>query len=532
MPRSFRKTDDVAESRVAHEKTGLPAREKMRQLVPPQLFVEIVQQSPLAISITDNRACILYVNPAFEKLTGYEANEVLGKNESLLSHKQTPKRVYEGLWSTIHDKRNWHGNLVNRRADGDAYLAELNISPVLDVDGNISNFLGIHRDVTEMHALEKQVHHQKALIESVFDAAPVVVSLLDTQRHVLLENQAYKRLCRDLGGISAAQMFLQALQQEGVAVCEGENFSGREVRLDIQGRAEPRWFSVSASWVDELDNTAGSYFVEQSVPRLCLLLVASEITALKHQHEQARMQHLRAGLAEHQRVQDMREALSCALFQLQTPLNVIQAVSGMLDRGADLNKARDVLDQVLESGAQAMETLRSALPAELQESETGVNLNALLQDVLILMTDDFLAHGVVIDWQPQAVLPTVQGRPNQLRSVFMRLMENALLALAEAAEDQPCIGVRTQVHGDYVEVLVQDNGLGIPEALRLKVFEPFFSVWQHTKKRAGMGLTMVQETINQHGGTVDINPSFGKGCQLRVNLPTIQKKHGLEGGER
>lgn len=492
-----------------------------------RIFFEIVEQSPLAISITDDKANMLYVNPAFETLTGYDRASILGRNESILSHKQTPPEVYRELWTTIRNKHAWQGTLVNRRMNGEAYLAELHIAPVLGNTGEIGYYLGIHRDITALHTLERQVRNQKALIESVLDSAPVVVALLDTDRKVLLDNQAYKKLLGDLRGREPAHLFLAALQPEDggktTPWSEGRGFDDMEVRLDIAGHVEPRWFTVSGTWVDELDCTAGGYFSDTKTSRCCLLLVANEITQLKRQLEQVRMQHLRASLAEQQRVQGMREALSGAIFQLQTPINVMQAAAGMLSRGTDPDRTREVLEQVLASGMQAMDTLRAALPAELQENETSVNLNALLQDVLTLMTDGLLAQGVIIDWHPQTVVPAVIGCPNQLRSMFMRLVENALLALAESGKDHRVIRITTRGLGDCVEVQIQDNGPGIPEALRLKVFEPFFSGWRQAKGRTGMGLPLVQETVNQHGGVIDISPTFLDGCLVRITLPVTER---------
>lgn len=514
--------------------TVLPANASVDQggLSPP-LFFEIVQQSPLAISITDNKADILYVNPAFEALTGYEKDQILGKNESLLSHKQTPPEVYQALWSSIQNKRTWHGTLVNKRCNGDAYLAELNISPVLNEQGDIRYFLGIHRDVSELHALEKQVHHQKALIESVLDSAPVVVALIDAEEKVILDNQAYKKLLGDLHGQEPASLFLEALQQDGFdlkVMCRSKRgFDAIEVRLDKAGRNEPRWFSVSGTWVDELDNTAGSYFNEQVGKRCCLLLVASEISVLKHQMDQARIQHLRASLAEQQRIQGMREALSGAIFQLQSPVNMIQAAAGMLERGSNPEKAGEVFEQVLISGQQAMDTLRRALPAELIEGATSVNLNVLLQEVLTLMTDELLAQGIVIDWHPQAILAPVIGRPNQLRSMLMRLVENALLAVAETGQDYRSLRITTRSQEDSVEVMIQDNGPGVAGELRLKVFEPFFTGWKRARGHAGMGLSLVQDTVNLHGGVIDINPDYDEGCQVRITFQTLSNRSAHEG---
>jgi len=185
---------------------------------------------------------------------------------------------------------------------------------------------------------------------------------------------------------------------------------------------------------------------------------------------------------------------------------------------------------VLASGQQAMETLRGALPAELQESETSVNLNALLQDVLSLMTEDFLGQGVIIDWHPQTIVRPVIGRPNQLRSMFMRLVENALLAVAESGSDHRVIRISTRGQEDGVEVLVQDNGPGIPEALRLKVFEPFYTGWQQARGRVGMGLSLVQETVNQHGGVIDVNTAFSDGCLIRITFPVVEKRRAPRDG--
>lgn len=486
----------------------------------PLLFSEIVRQTPLAISITDEDAVIQYVNPAFETLTGYDMHSALGKSESILSHRQTPRSVYDDLWSTIRRKRKWHGTLVNRRKNGEPYLADLTIIPVLDQDREIAGFLGIHRDVTELFSLEKKVHHQQVLIESVLVAAPMVVALVDADRHVILENQAHKGLLGPLQGRQPAHVFLETLDREGLDLSQG--FSGQEVQLDIAGQLEPRWFSVSGALLDEFDSTAGAYFVGEGNKRpRCLLLVANEITVLKRQIERARMQYLRASLAEQQRIHGMRETLLGAIFQLETPFNVVRAAASMLDRGADPSKAREVLDQVLESGTRALETLRGALPESVEEDEVNVNLNSLLQDVLSLMTERFLAYDVTIEWEPENLLRPILGRPNRLRTVLLCLVENALLAVAEAGRNDPRIRIATRNRGDDVDVLVQDNGPGISQELRLKVFEPFYAGWQRARGSAGMGLSLAQEHVNQHGGVIEIDSTTEEGCHVRVSFPTV-----------
>jgi len=301
-----------------------------RGLLPPRLFYQVVEQSPVAISITDAKANILYANPQFSRVTGYAPEDVVGENESILSDKVTPRIVYQTMWGRLLQRKPWSGVLVNRRKTGERYLAELTIAPVLDGKGQATHYLGMHRDVTEVHRLEQQVHNQKALIESVVDAAPVVVALLDDSGRLVLDNMAYKVLKADMHGIEPADQLISALRESLGPAFEqarqgGRGFAGEEVSFDPGKGAPPRWFSCSGTWFREHDASADNFF--EARKESYLLLVANEITAIKHGEEQMRMSALRALMAEEELVQGMRETLAGAVFQLQGPINMVNAAT-------------------------------------------------------------------------------------------------------------------------------------------------------------------------------------------------------------
>ena len=108
----------------------------------------IVEQAPLSIIITDLSGAIKYVNPRFCAVTGYTQEEALGKNPRILRSGKTPPEVYVELWKTITHGQAWTGELHNRRKNGDTYLENATIAPVVDKNGSVTNYVALKDDIT------------------------------------------------------------------------------------------------------------------------------------------------------------------------------------------------------------------------------------------------------------------------------------------------------------------------------------------------------------------------------------------------
>ena len=118
-----------------------------------------IEQASETVVITDRDGVIQYVNPAFEKCTGYSREEVIGRNPSLLKSGHQTERFYKLMWKQISSGHVWSGQLTNRKKDGTLFEEEMTISPVLDASGTITNFVAVKRDVSREIALEKQLSH-------------------------------------------------------------------------------------------------------------------------------------------------------------------------------------------------------------------------------------------------------------------------------------------------------------------------------------------------------------------------------------
>jgi PAS domain S-box-containing protein len=125
-------------------------------------FSQVVHYTINPIQITDAKKRMVYVNPAFEKITGYERDELIGQDPRILSSGKHPKEFWQKVWDTIRSGQVWIGEVENRRKTGEQLFTQLLISPIVNADGVIVGYLGTHRDITAQKQLEQQlVHTQK-----------------------------------------------------------------------------------------------------------------------------------------------------------------------------------------------------------------------------------------------------------------------------------------------------------------------------------------------------------------------------------
>ena len=473
---------------------------------------QAVYQADIAIAITDAAANILYCNAAFEHTTGYSTEAAVGRNQSMLSNKSTPVALYEAMWAALTQGQSWHGRLLNKRSDGSPYLAELEISPVFDGTGKVQNYLGMHRDVTEMHQLEQRAANQKRLIETVVDAAPMAIALLDARRKVILDNHAYKALVTDLGVAEPAHLLLDAMEARNAC----------EVRIERSGGRAPRWYSCTTQRVEMQDESADGFFAANA--ETAVLLVASDVTKLREEQEKARSAALKTLLIEEEHAANLRDSLSAALYQIEEPINVIASAVALM-RGRGDTVVSGVLDGAIEEARTRIDAMRAFAPEmrPREESAVGINLNEVLRDVLEIVTPRLLTSGITVDWRPAPVLPSLLGSPLQLRLACKTLLDNAIEAIDKSGRQKRSgrrdIVIVSAVQGSTVVLTLDDSGPGIPPELRLKVFEPFFSQSTGKAKHLGMGLARAQQIIADHAGTIEILDAPAGGCRIRVELP-------------
>ncbi|PMR73774.1 nitrogen fixation negative regulator NifL [Billgrantia endophytica] len=492
----------------------------------PEVFRQTVEHAPFAISITDLKANILYANRAFSRTTGYSSEEVIGKNESVLSNGTTPRQVYKALWSRLAQKKPWSGVLVNRRKDQALYLAELTVAPVLDENDRTIYYLGMHRDTSDLHELGQRVSNQRLMIEAVVNSSPAAMVVISRDQRVMMSNPSFCKLAKELTADGSAESLVALLRDNLATPIEaleshGTTFTGMEISFDLGGRS-PRWLSCHGRAIQVEDERVHVFFTPGE--ERCLLLTLNDISELRQKQQDSQLNALKALMAEEELLDGMRETFNGAIYRLQGPVNLISAALHMLERRLGDQAGSDpvlaAMREASAAGMEALESLSCSIPMRTTESKMPINVNQLIREVITLCTDRLLAQNIVVDWKPALRLPWVMGAESRLRSMIKHLVDNAIDAVGQSHISRRELLISTRVENQQVvHMEIRDSGPGIAPELALKVFEPFFSTKPRHKAGRGMGLAMVQEIVTEHAGMVHIDTGCHEGCRVVVELP-------------
>lgn len=159
-----------------------------------RVFAPVVDQSGISYMITDVNGEIVYVNQAFEEMTGYRAEEVIGRSPSFLQSGEHDAAFYHDLWQTILSGKVYRGILKNRHRDGSLLICEKIIAPITNERDEIEWFISTDRDLTERIRLEEELRSSRERLAMVIDRAPLGIAVASEDGVIQEANAAFSRL--------------------------------------------------------------------------------------------------------------------------------------------------------------------------------------------------------------------------------------------------------------------------------------------------------------------------------------------------
>jgi diguanylate cyclase (GGDEF)-like protein/PAS domain S-box-containing protein len=147
-----------------------------------------------SVVVTDRTGAVVWVNPTFTSVTGYSAQEVIGRTPRVWSSGQHAREFYQDLWDTILAGRAWHGTIVNRRKDKTLYREDVTIFPIVSDHGEILNFVSIKHDVTQHERDGEQLRQSEDKLRLILDSTAEAICGIDIQGRCTFSNPACLRL--------------------------------------------------------------------------------------------------------------------------------------------------------------------------------------------------------------------------------------------------------------------------------------------------------------------------------------------------
>lgn len=212
---------------------------------------QAIEQSSASIVISNLEGKIEYVNPAFTNLTGYSFEESIGKNPSILKTGKTSAFEYAQLWQSLLQKKPWHGEFCNKKKNGELYWEYAVISPIVNEQGQVTNYVAVKENITERKRLQEEQQHM------TFDLLQRNKDL--EQFSYMLSHNIRGPLTNILGLISAVKTGL--IKLEDVLVLKGIDQSASsidQVIKDLTEILQVRKFSIESKEHFELASVLAS----------------------------------------------------------------------------------------------------------------------------------------------------------------------------------------------------------------------------------------------------------------------------------
>lgn len=466
---------------------------------------------------------LIYVNQAFERLSGYSRAEALGQNCRFLQGHLRDEPGCTQLREAIAQGRSATVTIRNVRKDGSIFSNALHIAPVRDASGELTHYIGVQRDVTEQARAADKLRLSEELYRSVALAISDGLLVVTPTLGILAVNPAG---CDIVGAEQTALMNaqgdawpfellgpeatpLQSDQHPVLRVIANDQPLVNQIHALRRPDGEQRWVSLNAHPLQ----------LRPEAQTFAVVLTFRDITQ-QRASEQALRDKQAAELASHAK----SEFLSRMSHEMRTPLNAVIGFAQLLTlnpTGLDGTTVRDYAGHVLEAGEHLLALIDDVL--DLQKIEEGALTLQLhpvdLHDAVTRASELLmpLAQSAQVRFELSVPPATwVQADMQRLRQVLLNVGSNAI----KYNHPGGIVRWRLDALPDRVALCVEDTGSGMTEEQMSRLFQPFERLGRETStiEGTGLGLIIARSLTQAIGGRLSIVSRAGLGTSVRLEL--------------
>ena len=466
----------------------------------------LLEKATDAIIVCNLEHRISFWNKSAVRMYGYTEKEVIGRNASDILFRDSSPHLIEAEKSVI-EKGEWKGEILQITKDGREIIAESRWTLVRNGDGKPKSILIFNTDVTEKNRLlrdieeRKKVEHTLKMFVMALNEAPDGVQIVDMDGLVVYSNKTVEKIFghtpKELEGKHVNQLNKDREFAEKIIIPSLKK-TGRWIGEVTGQHKNGRTFPV-------LLNT--SVFRDDSGKPLALVGIIRDLT------EQKEVEQLEKQLLHSDKLATVGQLASGVAHEINNPLGNISLYAQMLLKKIDDENIRNKLNIINDEANRASHIVKGLLDFARQSEPTmsPTDINGEISKVLSILEHE-LKNIKVNTILPQ--LPLINCDPGQISQVLMNIITNSIQAITVNG----IITIETRLENNNVDIIITDNGCGIPEENMNKIFDPFFT----TKKPGegtGLGLSISYGIIKSHKGSIDVKSEVGKGTTFIIKLP-------------
>ena len=473
--------------------------------------------NPIIISRRDGT--IVWVNKAFEELSGYTREEALGQSTRLLKAGQQSPSFYKNMWETILSGQRWRGELVNRRKDGTVYEEEMTITPVKNGAGDVTHFIAIKLDIAERKRAEERICRLAQAVENSTELIAIANpdGRISFANHALLQATGYK----DTEIIG--ELF-------GKTLLSGNNPPALDEEIRARTILEGGWRGECLG--RRKDDTDFPVFLSTGQIKdsrglvIGIFGIGQDITDRKRLEEQ---------LLVSQKMEAVGRLAGGVAHDFNNLLGVIVGYSDLvLDAFPSEDPRHHQLEQIKKAGLRATSLTRQLLTFSRKQvcQPVVLDINALVTD-FNKMLRRMVGEDIALANALQPGLGQIKADPGQIEQVIMNLVVNSRDAMPNGGkliietantdlDEDYCLLHPSVQPGRYVMLAVSDSGSGMDAKTQARIFEPFFTT-KEEGKGTGLGLATVYGVVKQSEGHIWVYSELGKGTTFKIYFPRIDE---------
>ena len=479
----------------------------------------VLDSLPYKLMVVNKDKTINMVNQTFLKAAGLTQEEVLGEYCHKIRYGlDKPCGEYgrpcyldvvkenREIVSTIHEIDG---------EDGEKRFEVITVSPMFDLNGELTQILETSRDVTDRLKLEREVQTSKTFFENVIESTVDGIVVVDTKGNVLIFNQGMEKLT----GYSSSEIIdrghLSSFYDIDVAK---ENM--KKMRSDQYGpigKLNPTRMSITTKTGEEIPVTLSASIIEVNGKEIGSVGVFTDMREILQMRKDLEAAHLQ--LVQSEKIASVGRMAAGVAHEINNPLSGVLIYAELLAESFKedpdtLRDIQEIIDQTLRCKRIVSELLEFS--RQTVGKVSSFQISELVTKCLNVLVNQSAFQDIEVSTDFQPHMPQMVGDMGQLQQVFANLFINA----ADAMEGKGSLRIKARYDDEKGQftIWVADTGPGIPENLRDKIFDIFFTT-KPVGKGTGLGLSITENIIKLHGGRVKIDCPAEGGTVFMIELP-------------